>query len=99
WNSVCSGSPIGKSFLAVLVDHPSNRRFLPEDAPAVLVTDPILVRQIWQQRFKLRVEFLHLRIFPSELIEPVLNGLAVTAVRAARIHCVERDAVNSHAHK
>ena len=46
----------------------------------------MLVRQIWQQSFKLRVEFLHLCIFLSELIYPVLNGLAVTAVRALSVY-------------
>jgi len=73
---------------------PSEWPIPPEDAPAVRVADPILVRQIRQQRFKLRVEFLQLRFFLVELIEPVLNGLVVTAVRAARIHCAERDALN-----
>src|SRR5436190_8232919 len=91
------GCAVRKSFLAVLIDHPSNGRFLPEDAPAVLVTYPILVRQIRQQGFKLRVEFLQLRFFLVELIEPVPNGLAVTAVGAVGIHRVEGNAFNGHA--
>src|SRR5262249_16638047 len=86
------GDSLLSSFLAVLTHQPGNGTLFSQDLCAPQVADPILVRHRWQQRLRLLIEGL----YGIALLGGLLNARAkgVVAIRAVRIHRVERFALD-----
>src|SRR5690242_3403987 len=88
-----------KSLLAVFVQEPPGGSFLPVNAAAVNVADPILLRKLLLQTLKLFVHFPQ-RIFSlQQLVQPILRGLSAIAIGAARRHGAQGGAFHGDAYQ